>query len=111
MERWQHIVDYHDDMIGRQTAVKKTVEHPSAIYESTANPNALIFHAHGLLLPRQNVVRVVMRYEKITEVRSGTTVGHIVTAFAPSPATELSGGIGPLFYQRQKPQKSKGRRR
>ena len=106
---WRHIVEAHVDMTGHLRAIRSTVENPAIIYESTADEAALIFHGIGLLLPRPNIVRVVIRYDSMVDIRVGETEGYVVTAFAPSPTTQFSGQIGPEFYRR--PKKAKPRKR
>src|SRR5882757_737660 len=89
---WEtHITPFHKEMAGRIVPVKITIEKPSLIIRSSSFSNRLIFQASNLLLPRQNLVRVIVQYDDIVKALAGNSVGDVVTAFAPGPDKEFQG--------------------
>lgn len=101
---WTHIT-IHKEMVQYKRAVQLTVENPSVIYISTDDENSLVFHGERLILPSPNIIRVVIEYENMVDIRSGGTEGIVLTSYPVSPVTQYSGRIGSLFYER--PKKSK----
>src|SRR5882672_7568353 len=97
-------------MAGRIVPVRITIEKPSLIIRSSSFNNRLIFQASNLLLPRQNLVRVVVQYDDIVKALAGNSVGDVVTAFAPGPDKEFQGNLGDIIYQKPRPTRKKRKR-
>lgn len=109
-DTWNHVT-LHPDMSGLLKPVKSAVSSPSMVFRSASSDNRLVLHGSNLLLPRPNIVRVVVEYEDIEAALVGQSLGDVVTAFAPSPANEFKGALGEIIYQRPHSSKKKGKRR
>jgi hypothetical protein len=110
-DTWEtHITPFHKEMTGHIVPVKITIQKPSLIMRSRNFGNRLIFQASNLLLPRQNIVRVVVEYDDIALALTGNSAGDVVTAFAPSADKEFQGNLGEIIYQKPRPTKKKKKR-
>jgi hypothetical protein len=97
IENWHHACEVHPEMNDIGTGVVQSViETPTMISKSKrTNSWRYVFDKWHLLLPRTNIVRVVLEYQNAV-IQSGNTSGKVVTAYAPMVSN--TGAVGDVIY-------------
>lgn len=94
-ETWNnHIVDGHEVMEGKVSAVKSTIENPEVIYLSSQSPVRNVYFAQASTIPN-------LYTKVIVEMNETSKSGEIVSAW---PQKTISGGIDPggVLYVKNK---------